>query len=292
MPSIVVDSVNRKPTANPTGVATGLAVAGAQFEVASIRPMNPHERPFLGLQYTGSQIRAGGTLRGLIAMTLQIRANVADDMIVGLPKSADEQWNIIAKLPSTGEGAAHIVNGRSQPPPMSTALEMFRTLLVDRFELKTHVENRETTVYAFTLARDKPKLTPADDSERSGCVLDPNAPKPFTNITVMIACKNTEISDLAQYLQQIATAYIDHPIVDATGLQGGWDFLVGWTTKPRLQSPAPDPNGPTGPIVAATDPNGISLFDAVERELGLRLVKQKRSIPVIVVDHVDEKPVE
>lgn len=231
-------------------------------------------------------------MRGLIAMTLQIRANVADDMIVGLPKSADEQWNIIAKLPSTGEGATHMVNGRSQPPPMSTALEMFRTLLVDRFELKTHVENRETTVYALTLTRNKPKLTPADDSERSGCVLDPNAPKPFTNITVMIACKNTEISDLAQYLQQIATAYIDHPIVDATGLQGGWDFLVGWTTKPRLQSPAPDPNGPAGPIVAATDPNGVSLFDAVERELGLKLVKQRRSIPVIVVDHVDEKPIE
>jgi uncharacterized protein (TIGR03435 family) len=30
----------------------------------------------------------------------------------------------------------------------------------------------------------------------------------------------------------------------------------------------------------------------VERMLGVKLVKQKRSIPVIVVDHVDEKPIE
>jgi uncharacterized protein (TIGR03435 family) len=30
----------------------------------------------------------------------------------------------------------------------------------------------------------------------------------------------------------------------------------------------------------------------VEKELGLKLVKQKRSIPVIVVDHLAEKPVE
>ena len=37
---------------------------------------------------------------------------------------------------------------------------------------------------------------------------------------------------------------------------------------------------------------GVSVFDALESELGLKLVKQKRSIPVIVVDHVDEKPIE
>ena len=30
----------------------------------------------------------------------------------------------------------------------------------------------------------------------------------------------------------------------------------------------------------------------MEHELGLRLVRQKRTIPVIVVDHVDEKPIE
>jgi uncharacterized protein (TIGR03435 family) len=42
----------------------------------------------------------------------------------------------------------------------------------------------------------------------------------------------------------------------------------------------------------AAAPSGISVFEAVEKELGLKLVKQKRSIPVIVVDHVDEKPLE
>jgi uncharacterized protein (TIGR03435 family) len=39
-------------------------------------------------------------------------------------------------------------------------------------------------------------------------------------------------------------------------------------------------------------PDGITVFDAMEKELGLKLVRQKRSIPVIVVDHVDEKPIE
>ena len=47
-----------------------------------------------------------------------------------------------------------------------------------------------------------------------------------------------------------------------------------------------------GTTVEAADPNGITVFDAVERELGLKLVKQKQSMPIIVVDHVAEKPIE
>ena len=108
----------------------------------------------------------------------------------------------------------------------------------------------------------------------------------------MIACKNTTMAELAQNLQQMANAYIDHPIVDATGLDGGWDFLIGWTPKGmlRTQQPATGIDPSAGPPAEASDSNSITAFEAVERELGLKLVKQKRSIPVIVVDHVDEKP--
>lgn len=294
LPSLAIESVNRKPTENPAGVGTALAVAAARFEAASIKPANP-DRPMVGLLYTGgSQMRAGGTLRQMIAMALQIPPNIAADVVIGLPKSADSQsWDITAKVPSTGEGAPNVVNGRPLPPPLSVGLEMLRGLLLDQFELKTHTENREVTVYALTAGSSKPKMTQAEESERSGCRPDPTAPKPFTNIGTMIACKNTTMAELAQNLQQMAGGYIDHPIADATGLQGGWNFLIGWTPRAMLQTAQPpNPNQPPGAIVEATDPNGISAFDAVEKELGLKLVKQKRSIPVIVVDHVDEKPIE
>ena len=144
----------------------------------------------------------------------------------------------------------------------------------------------------MTVAAGKPKLTQAEESERAGCRPDNNAPKPVPNMGPMIGCKNTSMGELAQNLQRMANAYIEHPIVDATGLQGGWDFAVGWTPKGMLQSaPAPSPNQP-GAMPAATDPGGLSVFEAVQRELGLKLVKQTKSIPVIVVDHVLEKPVE
>jgi uncharacterized protein (TIGR03435 family) len=38
-------------------------------------------------------------------------------------------------------------------------------------------------------------------------------------------------------------------------------------------------------------PEGITSYEAVQKQLGLKLVKTKRSVPVIVVDHVDEKPI-
>jgi len=295
MPATVIESVNRRPTPNPDGIATALAVAEARFEAATIKPADPSGPPMVGLLYTGgSQMKAGGTLRQLLALALQIPPNVAADVVIGLPKSADSvRWDITAKVPSTGEGAPNIVRGRPTPPPFSVGLEMLRGLLVDQFELKFHTENREVTVYALTAGTGKRKLTQAADSERSGCKPNPNAPKPYTNIQVMIECTNTSMAELAQNLQQQANAYIDHPIADATGLSGGWDFLIGWTPKAALEaSQRTAADQPAAAVVEASTPNGISVFDAVERELGLKLVKQKRSIPVIVVDHVDEKPIE
>ena len=107
----------------------------------------------------------------------------------------------------------------------------------------------------------------------------------------MIGCKNTSIAELTQQLQRQANAYIDHPIVDATGLDGGWDFVMGWTARAQLEKPqTASSDAQAGATPDASAPNGISVWDAMERELGLKLVKEKRTIPVTVVDHVDEKP--
>jgi uncharacterized protein (TIGR03435 family) len=34
----------------------------------------------------------------------------------------------------------------------------------------------------------------------------------------------------------------------------------------------------------------VSFYDAVRKELGLKLVKEKRPEPVLVIDHIDEQP--
>jgi uncharacterized protein (TIGR03435 family) len=86
-----------------------------------------------------------------------------------------------------------------------------------------------------------------------------------------------------------ATGFFDHPIVDETGLQSGWSFLLGWSRQRPPQAES-EPAGWSGRRRRGTEPNdGLRCGS---KELGLKLVKQKRSIPVIVVDHVSEKPTE
>ena len=279
--SMVIKSVNRNPTANSPEVATALALAAPRFEVASIKPIDPNQRQMLGA--SGSELRFAGTLRSLISQAFQIQPNAANDKVIGLPKSADSQvWIITAKLPSTGEGSPIVVGGRPQPPPRGVLLQMLRGLLLDQFELKTHTENREVTVYALTVEEGKLKINKADPSERSDCRPDPNAQKPIPELGTMVNCKNITMAEFARNLEQ-ATGFFDHPIVDATGLEGGWSFLLGFARQRPAQAPG---------TADVSDPGGITASEAVEKLLGLKLVKQKRSIPVIVVDHVAEKPLE
>jgi len=99
----------------------------------------------------------------------------------------------------------------------------------------------------------------------------------------MVNCKNITMAEFARNLEQ-ATGFFDHPIIDATGLEGGWNLMIAFARQRPPQAP--------GTVADASGPIGMSASEAVEKLLGLKLVKQKRSVPVIVVDHVAEKPVE
>lgn len=288
MPALVIENVNRKPTPNEPRVEKELALDPAKFEAASIKPATP-DNQMTGLLYQGgSTMRAGGTLRNLISMSLQVTPNLGNDLVVGLPKFADEtHWEITAKVPSTGEGAPNVVNGRPLPPPLSIGLEMLNNLLIDRFALKTHREQREITVYVLTVGKGKPKMTPAKDSDRTECKPAPNAPSPMPGIR-MTGCTNTSMAELVENFLRMAPAYIDHPVVDETGIEGGWNFFLGWTPRAMLQQ-VTNANPSEG---TPTESTGISFFEALDRELGLKLVKQTRMYPVIVVDHIEPKPVE
>ena len=301
VPALVIDKVNRRPTDNPPAIARMLAIPPARFEVASVKladPSRPGPPGRIGYLFWtgGSQMRAGGTLGALIALAYQIPRGAADDLVVGLPKSADTQrWDILAKVPGTGEGAPNVAGSKPQPPPFSVGLEMLRGVLLDQFELKTHMENREVTVLALTVRNGTPKMKRADDSERTGCKPDLAAPKPDANIAYMLRCTNESMGQLAENLQQMIFDFSAHPVVDATGLKGGWDFFLGWTPPRQFQGPAsPNPDQPAGAPLAS-DPSvrrDLPIYEAVEQEIGLKIVTEKRSVPVLVVDHVDETPIQ
>jgi uncharacterized protein (TIGR03435 family) len=290
MPVLVVDSVNRKPTDNQPNVSTLLPAEKPQFETAEIKPSAPGTQG-IGIRYNqGGRIDAMGTLRDLIAIANEVLPNLASDYIVA-PDSAKTHYTIVAKAPSTGIGAPGRDGGRETAPQLTVALAMLRNMLEERFKLKTHREDRPTTVYALVAPKTETKLKKADPSERAGCRQDPGAIPP-NNTAPMNAftCVNTTMDDLIKNLPQWAGAYIDHPVVNASGLEGGWNFTLMWTPRQALESrPA---NAQPGGAAAASDPGGISVWEAVEKQLGLKLEKGTRPLSVIVVDHAEDKPID
>ena len=65
-------------------------------------------------------------------------------------------------------------------------------------------------------------------------------------------------------------------VLDQTGLKGNWNFDVKWSITLNA------------PMAGAGD--RISIFDAMEKQLGLKLEERQVPTPVIVVDSVNEKP--
>jgi uncharacterized protein (TIGR03435 family) len=178
---------------------------------------------------------------------------------------------------------------------------MLKTLLADRFKLQTHMEDRPGT--AYTLIAVKPKLIQADPLSRTRCKegpgpdgKDPRIATPVLNR--LMSCQNMSMAQIGDELQKVAAGYIYSPVLDGTGIQGRWDFTLSFssidlTRGGGILNGGPPPGAsPTGAL-ATTDPNGaLSLFDAVSKQLGLKLEKQTRPVPVLVIDHIEETPTE
>ena len=286
VPVVIVDKVNEKPTENAPGVADLLPSVPTEFEVADVKPSAPEvKEPSGGIQAGGRIDLRGFTLKMLMGMAWGLPDNVAGDMFADTPSWFDSaRFNIVARAPVSGPAKANEL-----PVDFETLLTMLRNLIVDRFQLKTHTENRDVTVYAMLAAKGDPKMRKAEATDRAGCKRGPGPPNGNGTSTIMQTCLNTTMADLAKSLPQWAPAYFEHPVFDATGLAGGWNFSLIWTGRGQLLGDLAPKSGAAGGGLSAADPGGSSIFEAVEKQLGFKLQTQKRPMPVVVIDHV-EKP--
>ena len=78
-------------------------------------------------------------------------------------------------------------------------------------------------------------------------------------------------------------------VVDNTGLTGRYDFTLQWTPDNAPPPMLGGPGGAGGPahVEAATDAPSVSLFTAIQEQLGLKLESEKGNVDVIVIDHID-----
>jgi uncharacterized protein (TIGR03435 family) len=276
LPVLIVDSVNEKPTPNAPGVETKIPPAPpTEFEVATIKLSSPDAKGQNGRMQNGRLDLQNFTLKRLIQIAWGLNNN--DEMIVGLPKSADStHYDVLAKVATSGpEKAADIDD--------DTLLLMLRGFLGERFGLKVHMEDRPVNAYTM-IATKQVKLQKADPQNRTNCKSGSGS-TPILNR--LITCTNTNMAQFATIMPDMVSGYVKAPVKDATGLDGYYDFSVNFSGVGLIPGGRFDPNANS----ENTDPNGSLTFpEAMQKQLGLKLEMGKRPVPVLVIDHVEEKP--
>lgn len=278
---LVVDSVNQNASPNPPDTAAKLPPPPpAEFEVAEIRPSTPDEMPSGNFKNGRLDVRAL-PLKELIQAAWDINS---EDLIAGVPKFAESaKFDIVAKASIDPKIASQIDD--------DTVLLMLRGLLIERFKLDTHMEERQ--VPAYVLSAVKPKLQKADPANRTECVegpgadgKDPRVGNPMLNR--LMTCHNMTMAQFAELLPNRVSGYVQTQVVDSTGLADPFDFTIAFSGVNIYNNSIR--RGPDG---KAPEPNGaLSLQDALSKQLGLKLKMQKRTAQVLVVDHVEQKPVD
>jgi uncharacterized protein (TIGR03435 family) len=281
---LVVESVNRKPTDNSRDIGVRLPLSPpAEFEVASIRPAAPNAQrvPLILGVLPGGRVEFGPvSLKELVLAAWNL--NPSDD-IPGAPKWLDSAlFYISAKVPRSR------IPENGGPDLQELAPEL-QALLRDRFKMEVHFEDR--LVPAHTLVVTKPKLKNAEPSIRTRCgntaqggwIVTPVGTVPPARL---VTCQNITMSQLAEQIQILAPTDIRYPVVDATGLEGGWDF--SFTFDPPIMRPIGPMNWPI-PASRDYESQRTTILHAVEK-LGLKLEAQKRSYPVMVIDRIEQVP--
>jgi len=277
-PALEVLSVRQQPTANPPGVAKALpSLPAPTFEVASIRPCGG-EGATIALRY-----EAGGRVT---AQCMPLMSLIGDafglaplQRPLGIPK-----W-----LSDSNSTAHNITINAKAPPGVADrdALNvMLRALLIERYQIKFHYEEQQ--VDALSLTAGKPKLTKAAPSNRTGCTRQPQP----NGLELRLVCRNIKLAEFAEQMQSYDST-ITHPVLDETGIDGAWDFtlrygiLANFTRlSPRAPVAGAIPNLPR-------DPDPLPSFtEAVEQQLGLKVITRKRPLSILAIDQISEMPTE
>jgi uncharacterized protein (TIGR03435 family) len=102
------------------------------------------------------------------------------------------------------------------------------------------------------------------------------------------------MAELADQLPNLAGGYVFTPVLDSTGLKDAYDFTLSFSSAGQLRNlPPPPPSANPNDPSSISDPSGgLSLPDAMAKQLGVKLIKEKRPSPVLVIDHIEEHPTE
>ena len=260
-----------------------------RFDVASVKVNRQNNNQISLMRQNGTYSALGVSLGVLIRTAYDVQ----EFQIANGPAWMDSmRFDVVAKEP---EGLTRPAPGTMGPTPHQL---MVRALLEERFGLAVHKETRELPVYALVPARGDGRLGPQLQRSTSDCSSGAarnrtGAPPAVTSPWERPACGTNVGPGIivagARTMAQIATAFsaltntgssLNRLVVDRTGFEGEFDMTLRFTPE---NIPNFGPGGPP-PGLAAVDPNGPSIFTAVQEQLGLKLDSQRGPVEVLVID--------
>jgi uncharacterized protein (TIGR03435 family) len=220
------------------------------------------------------------TLRGdPLKVVLTVAFKLKAYQIVGPSWLESDCFEIVAKMP---EGATS-----DQIPAMLQAL------LMDRFKLVAHKEDRPQPVYSLVVDKGGPKFKEAEEPPANFRRMGARPGQIFFRAASDIRGFKG-ILTMAQVASFIGSG-LDRPVHDFTRLKRTYDIDLSWAPDPTIDRP-PGPNS----FAAATPPSGLTgpdlptanLFTALRESLGLKLEARKEPVETLVIDHVERVPIE
>ena len=229
-------------------VAAGHTQAAPAFEAVSIRPAAGRAIDFRF--FPDRFVATVVTLPQLIEQAYSLEARELE----GGP-----EWVRVDRWDVTATAGARTDRSQMQ--------QMLQAMLAERFQLRIAREMREGTVYALTARQPRGLQSPAHPDERSLITLERLDGNGF--LSYRYDGHNATMAQLAESL----AAQLQAPVADETKLFGHYDFHVPYAYDRAFGGLEPDPNVPT-------------IYTALERELGLKLVAVKGDIPMWVITNV------
>ncbi len=199
-------------------------------------------------------------------LLIQIAYDVPAEIIVGGPAwMKQKRFDIHAKTDGVVPIEEWKLSKEQREIYESKKRVPMQKLLEDRFQLKTHFEERPAPFYALTIDKGGIKMKPSDPSGVP-------ANSAFRRLTeVKITAKGMTMDKLAELLTHAPNGDSNHIVLNKTGLTEHYDFDLIWSDNPET-SDAP------------------SLFTALREQLGLRAMLEKGAVKVMVIDHLEMPP--
>lgn len=244
------------------------------YEVVSIRPADPNERRSLFGPGPQGGMRAQNVA---VVQILTFAYEVPASLLADVPNWAKTERFDVTFTPDREENFGPNTPRDQIAGVFSRQRQRMQAVLRDRFGLVLRAESREVPLYSLTIAKGGAKLTPAaTDGAGRKMMMSPGR----------ITAADADMKMLTSLLSN----QLGRPVVDETGLEGKYDFVVEWTPDRPMAPPGPGgPGGPAEPPAAGDAGGGGSIFTALAEQLGLKLDSGKGPASVLVVEKI-EKP--